>query len=313
MQQFKIKVSQEMNDMRLDLAVVSADIGLSRRRIRLSIDAGGVYINKKRARIASRKVRVGDQIAIEYDPELRRQLASNFALNDSDFIHIGPDFVILNKPAGLASQPTRSQSIMHVASEVSKYLKLKGEQRKPVLVHRLDRDTSGAMILALNERKASYLQEQFRDRLTQKIYHAICVGVPNKMQFSIQNHLSRPDGKGYVHTVHQDRGGRYAETDFETIDTFLSGKISLMSCIPVTGRTHQIRVHLLSRGLPILGDKKYGTQQHEAILQACGHLSCPHHMLHARQLTISTDRNKPARIFTAPYPESFAKVMRDLQ
>ena len=309
MKRFEITISKSLSRKRLDLALVAADTGLSRRRIRLAIDAGGVYLNRKRVKIASREVRLGDEVVLEYDPGLKKDLEASFALNAKDFIHIGPDFVVLNKPAGLASQATRTQSKVHVEMQVAKYLVENGENRKPVLVHRLDKDTSGVMILALSAKKALFLSQQFADRVAEKKYHAICIGKPAKGEFSVADRLSRPNKNGFVSVL--AHGGRTAQTSFKMLEPLLGGKGSLMECAPKTGRTHQLRVHLLHKGLPIVGDKRYGGGHHLSVGKLCPKLSTPHHMLHAYELKIVTDKDRPARAFQAPYPASFAKALED--
>ena len=303
---YEVHVNKESEGSRLDMAFVDAQIGLSRRKIRLAIDAGGVFVNKKRIRVSSRKVRAGDRLTLEYNPHLKKELSETFGLRSRDFIHIGPDFILLNKPPGLASQATKSQSVVHVQTSVEKYLTAMGERRKPILVHRLDRDTSGVMILALNQRKADFLGEQFRDRSVKKTYHALCLGRV-KGDFCIKNNLSRPDERGNVRSV--TSGGRASETRVKPIRVF--GKLSLVECFPRTGRTHQIRVHLCERGYPIIGDKRYGGSRHLEFSEAYPQLSISHHLLHARELTVVTDRGRPPRTFKAPYPSSFESLLSD--
>src|SRR5690606_20237420 len=129
---------------RLDQALVEAGVTLSRRKIRRAIDLGGVYVNRKRTRISSRPVSAGDVIDLVYDSaSVRAYKEKEYRLEERDVLAEGTNWIVINKPAGLASQPTKSQSVLHVA----KCLEELRPNERFFLVHRLDKETSGAIIL----------------------------------------------------------------------------------------------------------------------------------------------------------------------
>lgn len=306
-----IEICKALDGQRLDLALVQADIGLSRRKIRAAIDIGGVYVNKKRIRLASRKVHQGDAVSLVYDDQSIKSLQSAPSLLDRDILFVNDDLVVINKPAGVPSQPTRKQSIHHVVPLVHKLLQDRGllSQRKPILVHRLDQETSGVMVLALKGTMAVQLTNQFRDKRVKKRYQAITVGTSSREVFSSTQPLNKPDHHGYVKST---QNGRSAHTDFFTKRALAGGSFGLVECIPFTGRTHQIRVHLAMKGLPILGDKKYGGAHQYDIKSKFPEITVSRHMLHARSLEIYLNEDGPRRKFTAPYPEDFQGILDKL-
>lgn len=304
MQRYTLQVSSELSGQRLDTGLVAAGIGLSRRKVRSAIDAGGVYVNRKRVRVASRVLRRGDDVELVFEPSLKKKLPNmGEALRDEDIIHKGPDFVVINKPSGLPSQATKVQALWHVESCLKKWLESQGDDRKPVLVHRLDRETSGVLILALSAKKARFLEQQFRERRAEKLYHALCLGRPKFKDCEVHEPLATPDSQGNVRI---SPSGRPASTGFHVVKA--KDAMVLMACSPKTGRTHQIRVHLQYLDLPVLGDKRYGGNRHLEFQKAHPDLKLPHHMLHAHQLIIVTDKDRPARCFSAEYPASFRGV-----
>jgi 23S rRNA pseudouridine955/2504/2580 synthase len=163
--------------------------------------------------------------------------------------------LVFNKPAGLAVQGGSGIS-RHVDGMLESWRNQKGE--KPRLVHRIDRDTSGLLVVARTRGAAVALTKAFRERDTSKIYWAICFGVPSKSHGRISTWLIRektPDGDRMRVAKHGEAGADHAETQYRLIDA--AGNVSWIEAQPITGRTHQLRVHLAHVGHPILGDSKY--------------------------------------------------------
>jgi len=231
--------------------------------------------------------------------------------------------IILNKPPGLASQGGSGMGDRHVDG-LTEALKF-GLKDRPKLVHRLDKDTSGLLMLARTDRAARVLSEALRHRNTRKIYWAAVAGVPHPRKGSIKYGLMKAPGGGRgegekMLCIHPAKMADYpdakrAHTDYFTL-WFLGNRISWMALEPVTGRTHQLRAHMAEMGHPIIGDGKYGGGGQENMgdgwgATVGGDISRKLH-LHARSLTIEHPVTKATMTFTAPLPEHMARTWKTL-
>ncbi len=231
--------------------------------------------------------------------------------------------IILNKPPGLASQGGSGMGDRHVDG-LTEALKF-GLKDRPKLVHRLDKDTSGLLMLARTDRAARVLSEALRHRNTRKIYWAAVAGVPHPRKGSIKYGLMKAPGGGRgegekMQCIHPAKMADYpdakrAHTDYFTL-WFLGNRISWMALEPVTGRTHQLRAHMAEMGHPIIGDGKYGGGGQENMgdgwgATVGGDISRKLH-LHARSLTIEHPVTKAVMTFTAPLPEHMARTWKTL-
>lgn len=232
--------------------------------------------------------------------------------------------IVLNKPAGLPSQGGSGQGDRHVDG-LTEALKF-GYKDRPKLVHRLDKDTSGVLMLARTDRVARALSESLRHRNTRKIYWAVVAGVPNPKKGSIKYGLMKAPGHGKrgegekMLCVHPAKMAEFpdakrAHTDFFTL-WFLGGRLSWMALEPVTGRTHQLRAHMAEIGHPIIGDGKYGGSDADNMgdgwgAAVGGEISRKLH-LHARSLSVEHPILKKQMTFTAPLPDHMAKTWKTL-
>jgi 23S rRNA pseudouridine955/2504/2580 synthase len=232
--------------------------------------------------------------------------------------------IVLNKPPGLASQGGSGQGDRHVDG-LTEALKF-GYKERPKMVHRLDKDTSGILLLARTDRVARALSESLRHREARKIYWAVVAGVPNPKKGSIKFYLEKAPGHGRggegekMVCIHPAKAkdhpeAKRSQTDFFTL-WFLGSRLSWMALEPVTGRTHQLRAHMAEIGHPIIGDGKYGGSDSfnpgDGWGAAVGGDVSKKMHLHARSLSIEHPITKQQMTFTAPLPDHMAKTWRAL-
>ena len=217
-------------------------------------------------------------------------------------IHRDDWVIALNKPSGLAVQGG-SGTERHVDGLLDG-LRF-GFEDRPRLVHRLDKDTSGLLLIARTGQAAKRLSESFRDRETEKLYWAVVVGVPPKMEGAIDLPLAKRPGARDRETMQVDHEeGQKALTHFNVMDR-AGDRAALLALWPRTGRTHQLRVHCAEIGCPILGDRKYGGE--EALLSAVADSRRLH--LHARRLTLPHPSGKGTLRLQAEPPAHFKRTL----
>ena len=224
-------------------------------------------------------------------------------------IHQDSSVLVLNKPPGLATQG--GSGITHHVDGMLDLLTF-GKKQRPRLVHRLDRDTSGVLVVARTVPAAAALAKSLAERDASKVYWALVRGVPPQPRGTIKLALAKQGGRGDEKMVGVDRhaaDGKYAVTDYVVIDK-VGEEYAWIAARPVTGRTHQIRVHLASLGTPIVGDFKYGG----ADAQGSGGVEDRVH-LHARSIDIAhpDDKFPGGRLkVTAPLPPHMIKTWKFL-
>ncbi|WP_137681052.1 RluA family pseudouridine synthase [Aurantiacibacter suaedae] len=217
-------------------------------------------------------------------------------------IHRSKAALVLNKPPGLATQGG-TKTHHHVDGLLDAYVE--GEQPRPRLVHRLDKDTSGVLLVARTPGSAAFFSKRFSGRSAKKIYWALVVGVPEVHEGTIEAPLAKQPGSG-GEKMHVDmENGQPAKTVYRVVER-AGNAAAWVELQPFTGRTHQLRVHMAAIGHPIVGDGKYGGQ--DAFLT--GSVSRKMH-LHARRLIIDAPGGEKLDV-TADLPEHFAGSMEQL-
>ncbi|GAB4272351.1 MAG: RluA family pseudouridine synthase [Pararhodobacter sp.] len=228
--------------------------------------------------------------------------------------------IALNKPPGLPSQGGSGQGNRHVDG-LTEALRF-GYKERPVLVHRLDKDTSGILLLARTPRVARRLGEAFRARTTRKIYWAIVAGVPSPAMGTIRYGLVKEGGRGsermrcvLPRDIDTTEGAKRATTDYAVIER-LGSRAAWVALVPITGRTHQLRAHMAEIGHPVIGDGKYGGSGQENPgdgwgAQLGGEISRKLH-LHARRLSFEHPVTGKPVTLVAPLPEHMARSWKTL-
>jgi 23S rRNA pseudouridine1911/1915/1917 synthase len=284
--------------VRLDL-VVSRTFGLSRRAAREAVRAGRVDVGG--ATVQEPGATVGPEARIEYRPDrpLRRRSSVRLSV-----LHEDRDVLIVDKPAGLLTVPTAAREKDTLWSRAIHYLQQRyGGRPYAGIVHRLDKDTSGALVFARNRDALHFLQDRFRRHEIEREYLALADGATPEEGLLDSDLVAAP---GLRRTIARPgQSGRRAITRYRTVERFAGA--SLLSIRPETGRTHQIRVHLAEAGHPILGDRVYAPPKGAAAGAA------PRQMLHARALGFTHPRTgRPVRA-EAPIPDDLAAVLARLR
>ena len=306
---------------RLDLFLVARLEGFSRSRVQRLIENGYVTVNGKVLEKSSYRMRVGDGVV----------LSKNTA--DAEGIHaVEPEadiplkilyedknIAVIDKPAGLLVHPTASQYRHTLANAlVARYpemLRVGEDQLRPGIVHRLDKDTSGLMVVAKNQRAFLFLKDQFLHRTMAKTYLALVDGVPEprsgEVTFQIRSSSVNPLKKIAVRKPDASgkRSVRSAETHYRVKRAF-GTKFSLLEVSPKTGRTHQIRVHLRAIGHAVLGDRMYHPK-HPKDYGAL-RMFMKRQMLHAYRLQFTAPGGKKLDI-KAPIPKDMAALIAQLR
>jgi RluA family pseudouridine synthase len=311
MKTLKAQVKSPDDGQRLDVFLAAQGLGLSRRKIRSVIDVGGVYVNQKRVRIASWAVRSGDVVRVEYsEAGLASLKAHRIELKPEALLLRRDGVIAIDKPPGLPSQATKDQSVQHVVPALRALLESLGQKHgQLVLVHRLDKETSGVLLVAEGGARATWLTDLFRARKVKKTYLAVCYGRPARAELTESSPLSEIDKRtGDVRAVRA--GGRPAVTHVRVLARAEQHNLCLVECRPETGRSHQIRVHLELNGLPIVGDKRYGAAARTPLPPALADLAAEHQLLHAAAIELPLAEGQTPTRIAAPPPPRFAELCR---
>ena len=306
-------VVERGEESRLDLFLLARLTGESRTSVQRLIASGLVSGSRKELK-SSTRLRTGDRLTVELpDPLPPRLLGEPIPLV---ILHEDPNFLVILKPPGMVVHPgagRRSGTLANALLSLEGGLSTTGGEERPGIVHRLDRETSGLLVVARNNVAHRNLADQFAARRVTKIYQALVWGKPAPARGRIEAPLGR-------HPVARKRmsvrptGGRQAITEFETIQSFRG--FSLLRVRILTGRTHQIRVHLKHLRHPVVGDAEYGGNRFAGIkdatlretLENFGRLA-----LHSFRLEFQDPESGARRSFEAPLPADFALLLKRLK
>lgn len=289
---------------RLDKFLVERLQEFSRSRIQGLIADGLVDVNGHAAKKAGQTLENGFNVTVRVPPAVPTDLvAEDIPL---DIVFENEDLIVVNKPAGMVVHPAAGHSSGTLVNAVLGYepeIEGIGGEERPGVVHRLDKETSGLILIAKNERAHRWLQDQFRLRKVVKTYLALVDGKPPTPSGRVESHIGRdPSHRKRMAIVSESRG-RTAISEYKTAESFQNH--TLLEFHPLTGRTHQIRLHCAFLGCPIVGDEVYGRKKVSVAIKR--------HFLHAYRLQIVLPGEEETKHFEAPLPEELEQVLASLR
>ena len=295
-----VTVGSEDGEVRLDRWFKRHYPALGHGHLEKLLRTGHIRVDGKRARSSDRvapgqaiRLPTLDQIAAPAPQEARQVSRGDEAMLRDAVLYRDDAVIVLNKPPGLAVQGgSGTERHLDGLLDALRF----GSEVRPRLVHRLDKETSGVLVLARTAAAAAFLTRAFREKTTRKIYWAVVVGLPKLRQGRIDLPLAKLPGREGERVRANAEDGKRAVTYYRVIDN-VGDKASWLALLPVTGRTHQLRAHCAAIGTPILGDAKYGA----AAAHLAGAPGAKRVHLHARSLAIPHPLGGILRV-TAPLP-----------
>lgn len=301
MQRFEFSAVAEDSGQRLDRFLAGQETGLSRSALQQFIEQGAVQLNGKAAP-KSYKVRAGDQLILEIpDPQPAQAQPQCIPL---DIVYEDDDLLVVYKPKGMVVHPAPGNPdgtlvnalLYHCGSSLSGI----GGEIRPGIVHRIDKDTSGLLVVAKNDAAHVSLSQQMAVHSIQRVYHTVVYGRVKEDGF-VEAPIGRHKTDRKKMAIVQD--GRYAYTGYKVLQQYKD--FTYLACKLKTGRTHQIRVHMASIGHPVAGDPVYGPRAVIKSLQG----QC----LHAKTLGFVHPRTGEYMEFDSPLPDYFTKFISTLR
>jgi 23S rRNA pseudouridine1911/1915/1917 synthase len=303
-------IEKTLPSERLDAYLRDRFPAVSRHAIQRLIEEGHIRVNGRTVK-PTHTPRAGERVDVHW-PEARRAEAQPEPM-PLDILYEDDALLVLNKPAGLVVHPAAGHEehtlvnalLHHCAGQLSGI----GGVARPGIVHRLDKETSGCLVVAKTDEAHVALSYQFAGRKVEKIYQAIVCGEMQRDKGEIRAAIAR-------HPAHRkrmavtDAAGREARTSYRVLERLRGA--TLVEVMLHTGRTHQIRVHCQFIGFPLLGDMTYGQRQNRRFEELFG-FSAPRVMLHAHHLAFIHPRTAQRSSFEAPLPPDFEDVLKALR
>lgn len=288
--------------MRVDKYVAETVSDLSRAAAQRLIDEGRIRVNGATVK-ASYRLEPGDTVTVEIPPPVEVSIAPEAI--PLDVVYEDADILVVNKPAGMVVHPAFGHAGGTLVNAVLAHcpdLAGVGGELRPGIVHRLDKDTSGLIVVAKGDAALRDLQAQFKGREVQKAYLALVEGHVSPPTGLIDAPIGR-DPRARKKMAVAPRGGREAQTEYRALEYYDAH--TLIEAHPLTGRTHQIRIHMAFIGHPIVGDSVYGFRKQRA--------KAPRLFLHAARLAFRLPSTGEWREFQAPLPDDLAGVLARLR
>lgn len=302
MEEFRFQITEEMEDERIDKCVSMLIDSLSRSFIQKMIKEGHVIVNDKPVK-GSYRVKTDDEVAFKLPKAVEPDIEPEAI--PLDILYEDGDVIVVNKPKGMVVHPaaghysgTLVNALMyHCGKELSG---INGVMR-PGIVHRIDMDTTGSLIVCKNDKAHNCIAEQLKEHSINRRYHAICHGVIKEDEGTIDKPIGRHPHERKKMAVNE-KNGKCAVTHYRVIKRF--AQYTYIECVLETGRTHQIRVHMASIGHPLLGDEVYSNRKSPFKLQG--------QTLHAKVLGFVHPSTREYTETDAPLPEYFRHLLEIL-
>ncbi len=314
-------VEKNSDRKRVDVFIISQCKQLSRTRIKNLILDDKLKINGKINQSVSKKINVGDKISIEIPKPKKTSLKPyNFKL---DIVYQDNDLIVINKPAGISMHPGPGNYDNTIVNALMSYEKIKlsniGDELRPGIIHRIDKDTSGLVVIAKNNFSHENISKQFSNHFIDRVYNTLVWGKLRPQSGLIETLITRSSKNRQLMDVSFVKGKK-AITNYKTLKVFERKNIptmSLIECKLETGRTHQIRVHMNYKGNQIVGDKKYKKKYKklknvsEEIDEAI--LKLNRQFLHAKILGFNHPRSGKKLFFKSNLPNELKKIINVLE
>jgi 23S rRNA pseudouridine1911/1915/1917 synthase len=288
---------------RLDVFLTGQFPDFSRTRIQQLIRDGMVQVDGQLTDKSGQTIKPGQEIVLEIPPPVTTEITGEKI--DLVIIYEDENVLVVDKPAGMVVHPAYghgSGTLVNAILGREGELPLINGEFRPGIVHRLDKETSGLILIAKNDRSLHHLQEQFKNRKVEKNYLALVDGHPPTPVGRVDAPIGRDPRNRKKMSVVEPGLGREAVTDFKMVQEFKNH--TYLGIHPLTGRTHQIRVHMRFLGCPVTGDTIYGLKKSSVTLNR--------HFLHATRLIIRLPDEDQPRIFTAKLPAELQIVLDEL-
>ena len=316
-----IKVKNKEKNLRIDILLSNQDNKLSRSRVKSLILENKLKINNIIINDPSKKIKLNDEIYFEIsEPEKETLEPFKYPL---DIVHEDKDLIVINKTAGISMHPGPGNYNNTIVNALINYdnknLSNIGNELRPGIVHRIDKDTSGLIVIAKNNISHENLSKQFSDHSITRVYQALVWGKIRPQNGKIETFITRSSRNRQMMEV-SSKKGKKAVTNYKTLEIFEDEKIptfSLVECKLETGRTHQIRVHLSHKGNNILGDKKYkkkfkkfvgiDSELKDSIIRL------NRQFLHAKTIGFNLPRNNTRLEFTSNLPSDLEQILKKLR
>lgn len=311
---YKFIVDKGQSMMRLDKYITSRMFETSRNRVQMAIEAGYVRVGDKIAK-SNYKIKPLDEISLvfPYEKRVRDIGPENIPLN---IVYEDDDLLVINKEAGMVVHPGHGHFSGTLVNAVAYHL----GGKNGILVHRIDKDTSGILVVAKNEEAQMKLAKQFFDHTTKRKYVAIVWGNVEQDEGTIDGNITRDESDRMRFTVTKDPSkGKHAVTHYRVLERF--GYVTVVECILETGRTHQIRVHMKYLGHPLFNDERYGGNKilqgtiftkYKQFIENCFKI-LPRQGLHAKTLGFVHPTTGKQMDFDSPIPEDMKALIEKMR
>lgn len=316
---FRFTADKGQQLLRVDKFLVARMDKTSRNRIQQAADAGCIWVNGKPVK-SSYKVKPDDEVVIVMDrPRYECEIiAEDIPL---DIVYEDEYVLVVNKPAGLVVHPGHGNYSGTLVNALAWYFKdnpdYDVDDPRLGLVHRIDKDTSGLLVIAKTPEAKTNLGKQFYDKTTKREYYALVWGDFDSDKGTIRGNIARnPKDKLQMMVFQDPEIGKPAVTHYEVLKRY--GYVTLVKCILETGRTHQIRVHMLSQGHPLFNDARYGGEKilrgttsgsYRHFIENCFEV-CPRQVLHARTLGFKHPETGEEMFFETEVPEDIKALLK---